>query len=363
MGVFGLFGSKGGFDPKAFEKDLTTLTENITSTKQQIVKLRARNNHVRRLLIQYLVSIYVLIFAYCYTTVPKDVEASNRLMRFLKGQTKRHLLILVLYPIISVLVIRLTRFLFQFFIDSRSKYLKTLEKNHKKKIEELKEITNFNKTNELINKYDRSARPRTPQQQSIQQPQFQKPTQNIKQAQPQINNRQEALKQKALRELNLPKQPNQLGNFAPQSQIQQQPQAISPVSARPITPSHRTIQDRLLDILIGSDNSESVEQRYALICYNCFAHNGLAPPNTDDPVNIKYQCWKCGKMNGKGMLFEGGDPDSVNMIRTDSGNLVKSAGAIPTIVSPSASTSAKSPSPSINKEEGSTSNTTVEKSE
>ena len=59
-----------------------------------------------------------------------------------------------------------------------------------------------------------------------------------------------------------------------------------------------------MDILIGSDNSESVENRYALICFHCFAHNGLAPPHTEDPADVKFQCWKCGAMNGKGMLFE-----------------------------------------------------------
>ncbi|KGQ88028.1 hypothetical protein MEO_02833 [Candida albicans P94015] len=297
MGVFSIFGSKESFDPNVFEKELTSITEKINTNKQQISKLQQRQKYVRRSLSRYFIIIYLCIFGYCYATIPSSTIGKNRVQWFIRGQTRQHLLVLIGYPLFSVLTLRAVSYIFQFFINNKQSYLKSLQNKHKEKIEELKKITNFNKTNELINKYGNEKQPQVSLQK--QEPQ---PISNQKQ-QDHLRNRHNKsgnLRDQAMKELNL-QEDKQLSSQQ-KGQLPNTKQA--PIPAIPQQPAQRTIQDRLLDILIGSDNSESVENRYALICFHCFAHNGLAPPHTEDPADAKFQCWKCGAMNGKGMLFE-----------------------------------------------------------
>ncbi|KAI5794460.1 hypothetical protein DFH27DRAFT_566572 [Peziza echinospora] len=57
--------------------------------------------------------------------------------------------------------------------------------------------------------------------------------------------------------------------------------------------------DRLLDVLIGEDETSS-KARFALICTNCRMVNGLAPPGTKSMAEVgKWGCARCGAMNGK----------------------------------------------------------------
>ncbi|EPZ36410.1 hypothetical protein O9G_002912 [Rozella allomycis CSF55] len=66
--------------------------------------------------------------------------------------------------------------------------------------------------------------------------------------------------------------------------------APSPV---PVVPSPKTTQppnptwmDRLMDSIVGSDESDS--QKFALICEKCFAHNGLANPHEFNVISNKH---------------------------------------------------------------------------
>ncbi|EMG46211.1 hypothetical protein SBY92_000935 [Candida maltosa Xu316] len=280
MGVFSIFSSKGSFDPNTFEKELTTITENINNNKQQVNKLQQRQKSLRRSFVRYMIIIYGCILAYCYATIPSNTLGKNRIEWFLRGQSRHSFLVIAGFPLFAVLASRAIYAVFQFFIKNKQNYLKTLQTKHKQKIEELKKITNFNKTNELINKYGDDNK----QQLKNRATKSQAPP-------PQQQQQQQPLQKSPINQQLKPPQGQQQPNRAP-----------SPVIPQP--PAKRTFQDRVLDILIGSDNSESVENRYALICFNCFSHNGLAPPNTEDPSSIKFQCWKCGAMNGKGMLFD-----------------------------------------------------------
>ncbi|KAI5966197.1 uncharacterized protein KGF55_000506 [Candida pseudojiufengensis] len=300
MGVFNLFGGKSGFDPNKFEKELNSIAENINKTKQQLIKLRINKRSINKKLSLFNFITYLLIFFYSYVSIPIDTIATNRIQRFIKGQSKFNFYLLIGFPLISILITKIINFIFKYLINSQDHHLDNLKQRHKLKIDELKKITKYNETNELINKYDDKPKP-TPQQLQQQQQQFIN--------QPNKNTKSKSLREQALKELHLNEQ-HLSSNQSPiiQQQINHTPKpnlqtSSSPVSPPP-APQKRTIQDKLLDLFIGSDNSESIENRYALICSHCFSHNGLAPPNCDDPNNIKYKCWKCGSMNGKGMLFD-----------------------------------------------------------
>ncbi|CAG8721822.1 7863_t:CDS:1, partial [Racocetra fulgida] len=56
------------------------------------------------------------------------------------------------------------------------------------------------------------------------------------------------------------------------------------------TPGQRRWYDKLLDVLVGED-----EQKYALICKNCFTWNGLAYPADFDEV--QFYCKNCNYFN------------------------------------------------------------------
>lgn len=54
------------------------------------------------------------------------------------------------------------------------------------------------------------------------------------------------------------------------------------------------VVDTLTNIVLGSDPST----KYALICSNCGAHNGLVHPR--DYSITRFECFKCEKMNERG---------------------------------------------------------------
>ncbi|CAK9682701.1 hypothetical protein FOB58_003100 [Candida parapsilosis] len=298
MGVFDIFGSKHGFDPNKFEKEFSQLTGNINKTKQQLARLTQRKRKLNAKLEAFVSIGYILIFSYCYFSIPNDVRATNRVQQFIKGQTKQNLYVLIGYPLISIVVIKFINYAFNYLIRRHDRFLAKLQAKHKAKMDELKKITNFNATNELINKYGEKQLPQ-------QIPLAQKSSANKK------STKQDNLRAQALKELHLSdKQLSQNENSGTATTQDNSGKSQQPKAA---TATPRTFQDRLLDLFVGSDNSESVEQRYALICSHCFAHNGLAPPHCEDPSLVKYQCWKCGALNGKGMLFGNSGPDEQHL--------------------------------------------------
>ncbi|KAJ1559244.1 hypothetical protein HK405_011443, partial [Cladochytrium tenue] len=53
--------------------------------------------------------------------------------------------------------------------------------------------------------------------------------------------------------------------------------------------------EKIAEALIG--DSEGPHQKYALICQNCFTHNGLVMP--EEYATIRFRCMKCGFVNAK----------------------------------------------------------------
>jgi endoplasmic reticulum junction formation protein lunapark len=74
------------------------------------------------------------------------------------------------------------------------------------------------------------------------------------------------------------------------------PSAFTPPLSMSPAPGPRTFLDRLLDLLVGEDET-APEHRYALICVRCRMHNGLAPPG-EMPGEVGYLCARCGQWNG-----------------------------------------------------------------
>ncbi|KAJ2460666.1 hypothetical protein GGF42_000693 [Coemansia sp. RSA 2424] len=70
-------------------------------------------------------------------------------------------------------------------------------------------------------------------------------------------------------------------------------QSGQPNAASTTTGASRPWLDKLVDQLVG--DSSGVDEKYALICRHCYAHNGLVL--VDEINDIQYNCPKCGKFN------------------------------------------------------------------
>uniref|UniRef100_A0A915MH93 Endoplasmic reticulum junction formation protein lunapark n=1 Tax=Meloidogyne javanica TaxID=6303 RepID=A0A915MH93_MELJA len=63
------------------------------------------------------------------------------------------------------------------------------------------------------------------------------------------------------------------------------------VPIRPFVEESRGSLDRILDFVMG----ESINNRYALICSNCYTHNGMAL--REEFKTISYCCYRCNFFN------------------------------------------------------------------
>lgn len=289
MGVFGIFKLKG-FDPDTFEKELTLLTKQISNTQQQIYSLRGKSKRWVFSLSKIFITLYALILVYIYQKVPKSLSARNKIVSFMRNQSNDQLMVVVGYPLVGYLIVYLINSIFQLSVGRREKYLQTLKKKHTLKIEELKRITNFNTTNELLSKYGNQD--------------------EKKMTKGETGDKATKKQSGAPRQINTP-------NAQQQQQQQQIIQRLQNLQTNPPVQTPRTFHDRVLDFIVGSDNNEATENRYALICKQCLTHNGLAPPGSINPFKVSYICPNCGFLNGETEIEETSTPIETEELKSN----------------------------------------------
>lgn len=275
------------FDPDEFDKELTQLTQGISRTRGHILALSKKRRAVRHNLIYSLLIAYVAFIAFRYRIALNNLGplASGRSHAaiFFSGQESYQLIHSVVIPFLIAAFVYLVDTLFRLVIRNKEKTLTHYLKRHRAKIDDLKRITNFNTTNRLLQKYGK-----------LESPSNSSATTEGTKSSPITGGDMTATKQSV----------NKVqGSMAPKKlppTVNRPAQAPTRPLATIVSPTllHKSIQDRLLDIIIGSDHNESVEVRYALICANCYTHNGLAPPNCVDPYTVTYICRQCGFING-----------------------------------------------------------------
>lgn len=297
MGLFGLFSLKA-FDHEAFEKELTSLTQSISASQRQIQQLKNTHRAVQRTAVIYACGAYIAMIGFLYLQSPHEAfvpGGRSKFQVFLASQTRRLAALMVLFPVVAYVVIFVANRLFTMLINRRERVLAAMKKKHSHKIDELKKITNFNRTNELLTKYGND------------KPQLREAEANKLLQKNQNGQSHQKLQQQPSKGPNAGPQgpiPSQGGNGQfPQNQRQQHG-PIAPGSINPPVNNSPSFLDRLLDYIIGSDSNESVENRHALICARCFNHNGLAPPNCKNPFEVTYICPHCGYVNGETLVVD-----------------------------------------------------------
>lgn len=309
------------FDPDAFDKELTALTQAISRTRNQVTALSVKRKAVSRNITYPLAIAYVAWIAYRYRVSLNNLGplalGKSHFAIFLSGQDTQDLLYTVLFPLVIATLVFLLDTLFDLWISSKNKSLQGLLKRHKSKIEDLKRVTNFNTTSLLLQKYSKEGDPQLSSDNGGKKKAKGQNQANASQK-PGVNSGTStgsSLGQSDQRPKKLPatiNRPNiQVNGSNPQGNGANYPvggphgqsdtrrtdasvRRSSPVQG----PVHKSLQDRLLDYIIGSEHNESVESRYALICSNCYTHNGLAPPGCTDPHTVTYICRQCGYING-----------------------------------------------------------------
>ncbi|ODQ83036.1 hypothetical protein BABINDRAFT_5908 [Babjeviella inositovora NRRL Y-12698] len=248
MAWLNIFKSRTGFDSIEFERQLKQITNSITLTERRIVS--TQSNHRRFRLLFNIYSWLGYIVGVCYVLF-----------------TTKSLAKIDLNKAVGCLVSPLFIFILRFLINKYQAWtavrltakLTTLREQHESKIDELKELTNFNTTHDLLRKfgdgedYDLMAQEEA-----------------------------ELLAQQQERLVRL-KQLQEKGALDLQS------------FQDPSLTTKKAWSDRAMDLLLGGEEANPSSQ-YALICYNCKKHNGLAPPKSL-PQEVEYTCPNCGAFN------------------------------------------------------------------
>lgn len=304
MGFLNLFQLKL-FDPDQFEKELSSIAQDISRTRNKITILGRRRHTASRSFISYTIIIYAAWIMYRYNVALRNLgilsKGQSRLNCFLNGQLSGDLVKIFVLPIVIAAVNFLINSFYRYLISGQRKRLDSMVKKHKAKIEELKKLSNYNTTNLLLEKYGDK-----PPRKALGKPGNS----------PKTNKRPRKPMQKKKPSNGLPPTAN-IPKANPLT-VTPPPSLRPPPS--PAAPVSKSFQDRILDYIIGSDHNENIESRYALICANCYTHNGLAPPGSTDPFSTTYICRNCGFINGQ--LLEG-SPLFGQASRTDDAPEVK----------------------------------------
>ncbi|KAL1866687.1 hypothetical protein Daus18300_006631 [Diaporthe australafricana] len=332
----------------SFEKILSVLSSNITTTQARLERARASSRRVRLLCTLYL-SIAYLIYAIVALVVVGRRDMGAYEWSGMAGG-----------PVLIYLVRTVTSAVYDIRIDSLSSKLKSLQAERATTIQKLKAATKYDSTLELLEKYggsDGTSKPKrktteegdadikkspgrsrrqnsgTAQRTNMPPPATANirrdapPLPNPASPQPSDNGPQNTLQQQ--HHLPPPHQRTDASaEFAPNAYDAPRPASAHVAGAQyEMNPAGLQTHwyDRIMDTLLGEDET-AAKNRIVLICNQCRLVNGQAPPGTNSLAEVGlWKCMGCGAGNGeenegKRILKEvlGGRSESVE--RTDEGN-------------------------------------------
>jgi hypothetical protein len=237
------------FDPVEFEKDLASIAKRISHNERNLSKFAYQQQRMKKFIIKYGISVYVALLGY----ILYETGMNWRVFSLRQG------IHTVLIPIVLMVLIKLVTITYSLRKRRAESNIERLKFESDSMIEDLKEKTKFSSTQALLNRFADGGDLDAQLDEAILEKQ--KKLDEITQ----VSIRNEAL---------------------PQAQ-------------------QRSLFDTIVDSVIGADEL-SVERRYALVCVNCYNHNGLAPPG-QEPRDVLYRCPRCGVMNGQAADTEAED--------------------------------------------------------
>lgn len=209
---------------------------------------------------------------------------------------------------------------FDYRIRNTENYLKKLAKERDATIERLKEATKYNSTQQLLEKYGASPKPKEPVLEEEDSPAGRK-SQGPQKPVPPPGPRT-GIAPPPTANIHRPPPPPQLPTTPQQvpSIVSSPPPSLPPLNApgaefapnafdtnvtkqQPATPPTTVPEthwyDRILDALLGEDETQA-KNRFALICTECRLVNGQAPPGARTLEDVgRWRCGGCSAWNGK----------------------------------------------------------------
>lgn len=260
MGLFRFFGHRD-LDVDTIEKELKTLSDKHQIIQDKIAELKKVKISITRFIFLFVAVSHILWILYLVKIHENKQVSQGSLMNFMSNLDRSKTTYLFAVPFGAYITVFILNYLVDTWIRSHQISLRRLQQKRSSIIKDLKDKTNYDATDGLLRKYER---PTTIDDGKRSTEIMLKPLSIITQT---------------------------------TSASKQKPTSIESRTRIP-QDNQKTFQDRILDLIIGSDHNESVESRYALICEKCFVHNGLAPPGCSDPATVKFICRRCGFLNG-----------------------------------------------------------------
>ncbi|GAA5943848.1 hypothetical protein JCM3775_000211 [Rhodotorula graminis] len=292
--------------PKEADYDtvLAKLQTQIAARQARLQQIRLRERRLNALLITYGLVAWILYTVLWYFGIVGVRGTVAGLPAAAAGAAP-----VVLGPVAIIFTRRASRWFYHRKQDKEETQVKVLVKQKQDKVEEIKKKTGYYSTRDLLEKYDEALRkgpssaPSTPAKQQAKPGAKPTPvpfpgspsTPQAVAARPGTPAAAAAMtpQQRASAAiLSAPGTPAQLP-FPPGAAPTG---AFPPAPFPPASPQPRTLLDKVADALLGvSPEDTNPMNRYALICGQCYAHNGLAKKDEFDFV--QYRCPRCGHFN------------------------------------------------------------------
>ncbi|KAG8945018.1 hypothetical protein FRC04_001274 [Tulasnella sp. 424] len=281
------FGQKD--DPDDYERVLASLSLSISSAQTRLSEIRLRERRSTLLVTLYAIGFWMLYVLLWWTVLPRyqlwayHSRDDRAIQSIIKGVPA------VVGPIFILFIRRLVQLWYARKGDQEEKQLKALMAEQRTKIEEIKKKTNYYSTKNLLDRYDDS--PSRKQSVPGNGPSTPIAPGGLRQRQSATMNGAPAattpVAPPALHgQARVPATPNRPSPLQNTQLLQPTPQQLPP--------PRKQWFDKVADALLGEDTDPS-NSKFALICENCFNHNGLVKETEFD--DMKYVCPKCGHFN------------------------------------------------------------------
>ncbi|SGY50407.1 BQ5605_C001g00882 [Microbotryum silenes-dioicae] len=313
MGFLNLFRRKPEPD---YETVLSALEARIKMREDHLLSIRLRERRANALFITYGIGAWLIYSVVWYSILRYRADGIDKLLRVLP---------VIASPVGIVFTKKFMRWFFGRQQEKEIKALKVLKKEQQDKVEELKRKTGYYSTRSLLEKYDEGTKNTVgvscwfirsvlnwSGSSSFSDNLTSQPNRTPAGSQPSTPARGNFPPSGPVhtpgsnaatpnRSMNPPMPPTIPGPAGSAPQLPLLPPALS-------SPAPRTLLDKLADALIGANQEDvSPHSKYALICANCYSHNGLVVKEEWD--TIQYRCPRCGFFNPR-RKKEGGEGDN-----------------------------------------------------
>ncbi|KAM4729950.1 endoplasmic reticulum junction formation protein lunapark-B isoform 2-T3 [Anableps anableps] len=292
-------------------KTKQTTVEELENLEKEIKKLeefRAKNQRLRKLWVGRLILYSSVLYLFTSFTVYCLYLPDEWLQRLAMA------LPFFIYPVLVWFIRKLLLFLFSKLTERNNDKLEDLKAARKKILEEVMETETYKNAKLILERFDPEAKNKHELESTPVRPQLTpRPGQEIRQRG--VGMRPMSMGSSGTMEITLsPGTQPQMGPVAPggppekstpntsilQGAVQRTPctpitgvgmYSPGPPLARPILPRERGTVDRVIEYLVG----DGPQNRYALICQQCFSHNGMALK--EEFEYLAFRCAYCYFLN------------------------------------------------------------------